>query len=106
MPIITVVARLKAKAGKETDLERAIRAAIGPTHAEEGCLKYALHRAVDDPSVFTLVESWTSKALLDRHLASKHIADLFSKLPALVEGAPDIRVFEPLAEGNPAKGLL
>jgi quinol monooxygenase YgiN len=106
MPVITVVARSKAKAGKESELESAVRAAVAPTHAEEGCLKYALHRAVDDPSLFTIVEKWTSKESLDRHLASKHIAELFSKLPALVAASPEIRIFEALPEGDPAKGIL
>lgn len=106
MPVITVIARSKARAGKETEFESAVRAAVVATHAEEGCLKYTLHRASDDPSSYTLVESWTSREALDRHLGSKHIAELFSKLPALVTAPPEIRIFEPISEGDPVKGLL
>src|SRR5205807_8561080 len=40
MPELTVVAKVRAKPGREADLEREFRAIVGPTHAELGCLRY------------------------------------------------------------------
>lgn len=77
-----------------------------PTHAEPGCLAYALHRDPSDPDRIVLVERWASRAALDEHLASAHLvafrqssADLWAE-PAVVV------VLDPVAAGDPAKGLL
>ena len=37
---LTVIARAKAKAGREKELEQAMRAVVTPTHQESGCLRY------------------------------------------------------------------
>jgi quinol monooxygenase YgiN len=101
-----VVARARARAGKESDLEAALLEAIPPTHAEPGCSKYALHRCVEDPASFVLIERWSSKEALGEHLSAPHIQKLFAKLPDLVDGAPEIRVYKPIAAGRPDKGKI
>ncbi len=103
---ITVVARNKAKPGREKELEAALRAAVPPTHREQGCLKYTLHRAVDDPSRIVVLERWSSRADLDRHLAAPHIKTLFQTAAPLLLEKPDIVVYEQLDEGDPVKGRL
>ncbi|GEM_PF-347142 len=100
---VTVIARSKAKPGFEPVLEAVIRAAVTPTHAEEGCLKYSFQRCLEDPSSYVIVEKWTSKEALDLHLTSPHIAELFSKLPDLLAGPPEIQLFESLDAGDPEK---
>jgi len=49
MPEVVVVASFTAKDGREEEAERLLRGAIEPTHAESGCLLYALHRGTQDP---------------------------------------------------------
>jgi quinol monooxygenase YgiN len=46
---------------------------IGPTKLEPGCVQYDLHVDNDDPTHFFFYENWTSRALLDRHLAAPHL---------------------------------
>ena len=46
---VTVVATLKAKAGKEAAVRAAIEAVIAPTRAEPGCINYDLHQSSEDP---------------------------------------------------------
>jgi quinol monooxygenase YgiN len=106
MPELTVVARVKAKSGREADLEREFRAIVGPTHAESGCLRYALHRALEDPTLFITIERWVSKEAIDRHFGAPHIQSLLKKAGDLLVGPPEITVFELLPEGQPAKGTL
>ncbi len=103
---VTVTARSKAKPGREKDLENALRAVTGPTHAEEGCLRYAVHRATDDPGSFLIVERWTSMEALNAHLKSPHVQELFAKAPELVVAPAEILTFESVPMGQPAKGLL
>jgi quinol monooxygenase YgiN len=71
--LLTVVAEMAAKPGKEDDLRRALTALIEPTRKEEGCVQYDLHVATDSPGRFVFYENWTSRELLDRHLASPHL---------------------------------
>lgn len=106
MSSVTVVAKAKARPGSEAALEKAVREVIKPTQAEKGCLKYALHRLLEDKSVFLIVERWDSKDSHEQHMRSPHVQRLFSQLPPLLAAQPEIQVFEPLAEGNNEKGVL
>src|SRR5438128_1909016 len=73
---VTVLARAKAKPGREAELEQAMRAVVMPTHQEAGCLRYTVHRSLVDPSVFITVEHWTSKEAIDGHFATGHVQTL------------------------------
>ena len=73
---LTVMARAKAKPGREAELEQAMRAIVVPTHQESGCLRYALHRSLLDPSIFMTVEHWTAKEAVDQHFATAHVQAL------------------------------
>lgn len=103
MAEITVVAWSKAKAGKEAEWEKALRAVVRPTHLEPGCIKYTLHRGVEDPGRLVVLERWASQEDLDNHLAAPHIRDLFKKAESLVESS-EITTYAALAEGDPSKG--
>src|SRR5258708_28493259 len=72
--LLSVVAQLKARPGKEDDLRRVLLTLIEPTRAEEGCVQYDLHVHATDPSRFVFYENWTSREHLDRHLSSPHLA--------------------------------
>ncbi len=106
MSEIVVVGSLKARPGKEDDLEQALAGLVAPTHAEAGCILYALHRGVDDPARFAFVERWESRQNLDDHLASPHIAALLERVDELFAEAPDIVVYDPRPDGEPRKGAL
>lgn len=103
MAELTVVVQAKAKPGKEAELKKEWGAIIGPTHREPGCLSYVLHRAVDDPAVFISIERWESKEAIDRHFATPHVQGLLRRVPDLVAGAPEIKIFELIPGGRPDK---
>ena len=106
MPELTVVAKVRAKPGREADLEREFRAIVGPTHAESGCLRYTLHRSVEDRALFITVERWISKDAVDQHFGAPHIQSLLKKSGELLASPPEIMVFELLPEGQPDKGRI
>jgi len=103
MSAVTVVARCRAKEGCESLMEKTLKEVVGPTHAEVGCIKYALHRSLEDARLFVLIECWTSKEAHDRHLNSPHIQALFKKLPGLVTDPPEIQVLYSVPVGLPEK---
>ena len=75
MPEVVVVAVVTAADGKGAEVEALIRSLlVPPTHAEEGCIAFALHRDLADPHRRVLVERWTSRDALDQHLATEHLA--------------------------------
>ncbi len=106
MAEIVVVGALRARPGKEDEAREALRGLVEPTHREAGCILYALHQGVDDPTRLTSVERWSSREDLDAHLASAHIAAVLERVEELFSEAPDITVFAPVADGEPRKGAL
>jgi quinol monooxygenase YgiN len=103
MSAITVIARARAKPGSENELENALRAVVGPTHGEAGCLLYAVHRDLQDQATFVVVERWSSREAHQAHMGSAHVQELFGKVPLLVAAPPEILTLELLPMGRPDK---
>ncbi len=85
MATLTVVAKLKAKAGSEEALGARLRALVAPTHAEAGCLRYELNRSHEEPGLFVFCESWESRPLWEAHMNSPHLVEFGEAQGALTE---------------------
>ena len=85
--MLTVIAKITAKEGREEEIKRALSELIAPTLLEEGCIDYILHQSNDDPKLFFFYENWTDKDFLEKHLASTHISEFSVKAEELVEMA-------------------
>lgn len=81
---VTVIARMKAKPGKEQQLKAELLKLIAPSRKDPGCINYDLHIGAADPAEFVFYENWTSKALLDAHLATPHLKVFLSIEDTLV----------------------
>jgi quinol monooxygenase YgiN len=102
---VTVVALFRVKPdGVERALE-VLRGLIEASHGEEGCVKYTLHRAKNEPHSYCIVERWRSQADLDAHFGRPHMAPLQEAVALLAE-PPQILFCEPIAAGDPEKGSL
>jgi quinol monooxygenase YgiN len=106
MPEVVVVATFKAQPGKEEEAVQVFRDLVAPTHAEQGCILYALHQGVDDPSRLTFVERWASREDLDAHLKAPHLEAFFPRVEELFGDSADIVVYEAVPAGEPKKGSL
>lgn len=106
MSEIVVVGSFTAREGKEDEALAAFQALIAPTHAEPGCILYALHQGVDDPRRLAFVERWESRELLQAHLGSHHVQDVLARADELFADGGDIVVYEACPGGEPAKGSL
>lgn len=95
--MIVVVAVMKARQGKEKEMEDALRAIVPQVEAEDGTLQYILHRARKDPGKFILYEKYRDKDALNVHSATPYFAELFTKIGPLLDGGPTIDVIEELA---------
>jgi len=106
MSEIVVVGSLKARPGKEDETAAALGALVAPTHAEDGCILYALNQGVEDKTRFAFVERWESQAKLEAHLGSDHIAAVLARADELLCEPPDIVVYSALPQGEERKGSL
>jgi quinol monooxygenase YgiN len=96
MKTVTVVATMNAKPGKEGEMKELLRGLLTPTRKERGCISYDLHENPEQPGKFLFYENWESKALLDAHLKSKHMAAAFPQIKKLSATEPVISLWEKL----------
>jgi len=106
MSEIVVVGSFTAKPGKEEEALEAFKALVGPTHAEEGCILYALNRGADDPRNLAFVERWASKETHDAHMEAPHIKEILTRAEDLFGDAASIVRYEEVPHGEPKKGSL
>lgn len=98
MSEVAVVAISTAKAGKEAELEAALRALIEPTRNDRGFITYDLHRDIQDPRTFVFVETWESLEDLQLHGKAAHIEAFRVKSGDLVESS-SLRILDKIQQG-------
>jgi len=91
---LTVIARVKARRGKETEVLKELQSLVGPSRKDPGCINYDLHHSQEDPSSFLFHENWASREQLDRHLAKPDLQAVLSRISALVAEAPQITFWD------------
>ena len=69
---VTLIVTLRAKEGQYPLLEAELRALVGPTRKEAGCLQYDLHTAPDHPGTYLLHEVWASREHHGAHTRTPH----------------------------------
>ena len=102
MPVV-VVATMTAKPESVDAVRKACTDAIEAVHQEPGCELYSLHEA---DGTFVFVEQWADQEALTTHGTAPAIAALFGAIGEHLDGAPDIKVLQPVVAGDPAKGQL
>ncbi|MFD5144758.1 putative quinol monooxygenase [Streptomyces sp. NPDC058401] len=67
--------------------------------AEEGCIRYDMHRVSGDPDRFALIEEWSSREALAAHDATPHMIEADAASPAFRAGPAEVIVLDaaPLA---------
>ncbi len=92
-----VVAKLKAAAGKEKEMEKTLLDMIPKVSEEEGTLVYTLHQDQNDPAVFLFYEKYKDADALVAHSSTPHFKELFKTIKPLLEGNPEIAMYNELA---------
>ncbi len=72
---IVLFARLKVKKEAVERARKAALAIVEPSRAENGCINYDFHQAIDEETVFLWHETWTSQEAIDAHAASQHFKE-------------------------------
>jgi|SRR5579863_1328071 len=105
MAEVVVLASFCARRGREAEAEKFLWDLLAPTHAEDGCVLYALHRGTDNPRRLALIERWESRDLLEKHRATT-LQDAGEQLKELFSEEPDIALYWSVPGGTREKGSL
>jgi quinol monooxygenase YgiN len=81
---VTLIVILRAREGQETLLEAELRALVGPSRKEDGCLIYDLHRSIDTPGALLLHEVWASRDAHTEHIHTQHFLRWNARKDALL----------------------
>jgi quinol monooxygenase YgiN len=81
---VTLVVLLKSREGQEPLLEAELRALVGPTRREEGCMIYDLHRGADTPGSYLLHEVWATREAHRQHTQTPHFIRWNARKDALL----------------------
>jgi len=96
--MVTVIAKLKVKAGSEAAFRQAADKMIAHVTAHEpGALTYVLYRSTADASEFVFYEVYTDQAALAIHGGSEAMMQFFGAVGGLVDGRPEVTLYEELA---------
>ena len=91
---VTVVARAKAKPGKEEQVKQELLKLLSPTRAEDGCINYDMHESIDHAGQFLFHENWESRKSLDRHLATAHVQNFLRQADQLLAEPVEITLWK------------
>lgn len=81
-----VVAEVRAKAGKESELRAATLPLVTQVRNEPNNLVYFLHEDRTAPGHFVFYEIFATEADFKAHNATPHVQAWFARLPELAEG--------------------
>lgn len=83
---LTLVATIRAQAGKESQLEKVLISLIEPTRSDPGLITYELHQDTDDAAQFYIIEVWESAHAHAQHVNQPHIQAFTSREAEFVDG--------------------
>ncbi|MCW2651401.1 MAG: Antibiotic biosynthesis monooxygenase [Mycobacterium sp.] len=102
MPVV-VVATMTAKPESADTVRDVCKRTIEAVHKEPGCELYSLQEA---NGTFVFVEQWADEEALKTHGTAPAVIAMFSDIAEHLDGAPDIKMLQPVPAGDPAKGQL
>ncbi|MFI7143001.1 putative quinol monooxygenase [Streptomyces massasporeus] len=93
---VVLIARMRARAGREEELRAALTPLVEATRQEEGCITYVPHRSEDDHAVFVMHEIWESEAHLRAHERSPHLREFAELARSATDGGIALERLRPL----------
>jgi quinol monooxygenase YgiN len=95
---IVLIARLKVKKDAVEFAKQAALAIVEDSRAENGCLNYDFHQALEDETIFIWHETWGDKAAIDTHGQSRHFKDFSERIKDLTEEPLQITLTKMVSE--------
>ena len=94
---VTVIARIRAKAGRAQRVKEELLKLLAPTRAESGCINFDMHQGTTDPAQFLFHENWTSEAALKAHFETPHIENWLQQAEGLLAEPLEVTLWNRVA---------
>jgi quinol monooxygenase YgiN len=99
--MLTVVAKLKVKADQTAAFEAEAQKMIAHVKANEaGTLTYVCNRSTADPTTYLFYEVYGDHAAFAVHGGSDAMKAFFAAMPGLLDGRPELEMYEPVASAR------
>jgi len=95
--VIIISAVLKAKPGKEAELETLLTSLFSKVKQEAGVLEYVLHRAQGDAGKFFFYEKYKDQHAVDVHMSTSYLQEAFAKYDGLLSEKTEVEFYEEIA---------
>jgi quinol monooxygenase YgiN len=97
--VVTVVAKIRARPGREAELAALLARQVAAVRANEpDCLVYRLHQLASDPTGFLFYEQYRSEAAFALHRKAAHLAAFQTERKELVAGPAEVEVYRALTD--------
>jgi quinol monooxygenase YgiN len=93
--MVTILAQLEAKPGKEEELLKELKVLVEFTIQEHGCIFYNLHQDMEDSCKFYFYERFKDMEAFEKHSGSPHIQEFGKKAESLLLRPGQITFLEP-----------
>lgn len=97
---IVLVARLQVREDAVEEAKQAALDIVADSRAEDGCINYDVHQAIDDPTVFIWHETWKNKAAIDEHFETDFFKTFAATIEKLAVEPPQIILTKMITEKN------
>lgn len=95
--MLNLITRLSLSEAAADRYAAVLPAFVEATRAEPGCIAFHANRSTAEPTVFWMVEEFTSQAALDSHMQSPHLAALSAEFGAEFTEPPALHFVDRIA---------
>ncbi|SMF04204.1 putative quinol monooxygenase [Desulfovibrio gilichinskyi] len=92
--MIILTAAIKAKIGKEAELEKILRAMVFKTAQETGSMEYRLHKSTSNQGSFLFYEKYSDQAAFEAHSSSEYCSNLGAQISDLIAEDPILEFYD------------
>lgn len=85
-----IFARFHAREGEGKAVSAALRAVVGPTAAEPGCIAIEAFRSTQDARLFYIHSRWIDEAAFERHGRMPHTTQFLKRVEPLLDHPVDV----------------
>ncbi len=74
--MIAIFADFPLKSDKVDEFLTAVAPLIKASNEEEGCIRYELHKALNEENTYLMIEEWKDQAAIDFHNQTEHFTTI------------------------------
>lgn len=93
MKELKIIATIVAKSETNADIYASLTKVVDATRTESGNISYTLHRDINNPLSYTIIECWRGAEAIDLHNASEHFKAFIKEIEGKVSSV-DIATVE------------